>query len=118
MLKIKLTDLQNLVHQTRVPDPRRLAYQSPGAALKDLLFSKILGPDGGNLFRLSKDGVQVGVWSNSAEGVLDPSMHILIKASSQDQLQLVARQVDDLVKLVADDLLGWFLCKSLFQHET
>jgi hypothetical protein len=116
--KIKLIGLQNLVLRTREPDPRRLAYQSPGAALMDFLCSKIFGPDGANLFRLSKEGAQVGVRINSALGVLDPSTHILIKATSHAQLLSVSQQVDDLLEAVADDLLGWFLCKSLFQHET
>ena len=44
-------------------------------------------------------------------------IYAVVLSLKANQLLLVARQVDDLVKLVADDLLGWFPRKRLDQHE-
>jgi hypothetical protein len=111
-LKIRLSALQRVVNLTCKPDPHRLAYQTPGAALKDFLFDKILGPDGANLSRLSKEGAQVSVMGNSSVGILDPALHILITSDSHYPLRMASQQVENLLRAVTDFLLG----RSLQSH--
>jgi hypothetical protein len=116
-LKLFLSDLQRVVRALRSPDLRGQAYQSPEARKNcaaddpathdiDFLTNKILGPDGGNLLRLSKGGAQVALMGHSSVGTPDPALHILISSDSHFPLCSAALQVENLLDSLMDVVLG------------
>jgi len=110
-LMLFLSDLQRVVRALRSPDLRGQAYQSPEAR-KDFLTNKILGPDGGNLLRLSKGGAQVVLMGHSSVGTPDPALHILISSDSHFPLCSAALQVENLLDSLMDVVLG----QTLLSH--
>ena len=104
-LKIYIPDLQRMVLWLLTPDQSDQAFIS-SEARKDFLFSKILGPDGGNLRRLSKRGAQVELESSSSIDTPDPVLYILISSDNHSPLCLAAMQVDNLLEALMDALLG------------
>ena len=74
-----------------------------GFSIKD----KILGPNGVNIEYMEKSGAHVSLRGKGSDDGSDAPMHILIEASSQEQLQLAVLQAKELMASIGDDWTDW-----------
>jgi hypothetical protein len=74
-----------------------------GFSIKD----KILGPNGVNIEYVEKSGAHVSLRGMGSDDGSDAPMHILIEATSQEQLLRAFQQAKDLLASINDDWSAW-----------